>query len=325
MNKELSYKINKLYDENPLFQDFNGYILVKDRNKIIFQQGFGYSDFNSKKNANEDTIFNIGSITKQFTAVCVLQLEQKGLLSIDDNTIKYLPDFINGKGLIIRDLLNMISGMPEYWCKPEWHETAITTSEDSYEFIKTLSDYQPPKKRFEYCNSNYIVLGKLIERVSGQSLVDYMNQNIFTPLNMKRTSMLPVNPTDTNLAIGYKSPRISKWEENLTTITTSFAGAGGIYSTAADLCKWDEALYTEKILCNELLKESFRPVLSGYAMGWFINGNYACHGGDAPGYSTKIVRISDRNLLVLFLCNFDGCKESNMNHYSGMLEKLILE
>jgi CubicO group peptidase (beta-lactamase class C family) len=322
MDKEISYKINKLYDESTLFQDFNGYILIKAENEIKFQQGFGYSNFNSKKIANEDTIYNIGSITKQFTAVCTLQLVQKGLLSIDDCIIKYLPDFINGESLIIRDMLNMISGMPEYWCKPEWRETDSATNEDTYEFIKTLSDYQPPKKKFEYCNSNYIVLGKLIEKVSGQSLGDYMNQNIFAPLNMKRTSMLSVNPTDTNLAIGYKSPHVSKWEKE-PTIITSYAGAGGIYSTAADLCKWDEALYTEKILCNKLLNEAFKPVLSGYAMGWYINGSKASHGGDAPGFSTKIMRISDRKFLVLLLCNFDGCRESNMIHYSGMVEELL--
>jgi len=175
MNNELWKKINKLYDESILFQDFNGYILIKEENDIIFEQGFGYSDFNAKKTANKDTIYNIGSVTKQFTAICTLQLAQKGLISIDDNIIRYLPDFLNGQDLKIRDMLNMVSGIPEYWCKPDWHETVTTTSEDSYAFIKTLSDYQPSQKKFEYCNSNYIVLGKLIERVSGLSLGDYMN------------------------------------------------------------------------------------------------------------------------------------------------------
>jgi CubicO group peptidase (beta-lactamase class C family) len=83
----------------------------------------------------------------------------------------------------------------------------------------------------------------------------------------------------------------------------SFGGAGGMYSTAADLCKWDEALYTEKLLSNDLLKEAFKPVLSGYAMGWYINGTKAKHGGDAPGYSTSIMRMSSRKLLILLLCN----------------------
>jgi CubicO group peptidase (beta-lactamase class C family) len=322
MNNELSKKINNLYDESTLFQDFNGYILIKEGNEIIFEQGFGYSDFNAKKVANEDTIYNIGSVTKQFTALCILQLVQKGLLSIDDYLGKYLTDFKNGASVKIRDMLNMVSGMPEYWCKPEWQETEYTTTEDAYKFIKTLTDYTPPLQRFEYSNSNYIVLGKLIEEISGISLGDYMEQNIFKPLGMERTTFLTVGKTITNLAIGYKSPRVSHWEK--AKMLYSFAGAGGINSTASDLCKWDSSLYSEVLLNNELLEEMFNPVISGYGMGWYIDGVKANHGGDVPGFSTRITRLSNRKLLVLLLCNSDGCKESNMCHYADMLEKLIL-
>jgi CubicO group peptidase (beta-lactamase class C family) len=125
-----------------------------------------------------------------------------------------------------------------------------------------------------------------------------------------------------NLAIGYKSPHVSKWEK--ATMIYSYAGAGGVYSTASDLCKWDNALYTEMLLSKELLEEMFKPVLSGYGMGWYIDGVKATHGGDAPGFSTRIMRLSNRKLLMLLLCNFDGCKESNMCHYADMVEKLII-
>jgi CubicO group peptidase (beta-lactamase class C family) len=322
MDNNLCQKINNLYEENPLLQDFNGYILIKEDDHILFQQNFGYSDYVQKKIADENTIYSLGSITKQFTALCVLQLAQRGKLSLNEPIGTYLPDFYNGRDIIIRDILNMISGIPEYWCKTEWHENPEGTSEDSYSFIKSLTDYNLPHKTFHYCNSNYIILGKLIEKLSAKSLTEYLNENIFTPLNMTRTFFLAPDPSDTNTAIGYKSPHVSKWEKN-TAIITSFAGAGGVYSTAADLCKWDEALYTEKLLTRKFMPELFKPVISNYAMGWYIHGNKIFHGGDSPGFSARLTRIPDHKLLILLLCNFDGCRESNMGHYADIIDTLV--
>lgn len=322
MDTELYQKINNLYEKSPLLQDFNGYILIKEDNNILFQQNFGYTDFAQKKVADENTIYDLASVTKQFTALCVLQLAQRGFLSIHETIGTYLPDFQNGQNIIISDMLNMISGMPEYWCKPEWHETSERTADNAYEFIKTLTDYNQPHKTFHYCNSNYIILGKLIEKLSGKSLTEYLKENIFIPLNMTRTFFLTPDPNDTNTAIGYKSPHVSKWEKN-TARLTSFAGAAGIYSTAADLCKWDEALYTEKLLTQKFMSELFKPVISNYAMGWYINGEKVFHGGDSPGFSTRLTRVPNRKLLILLLCNFDGCKESNMGHYVEIIDKLF--
>jgi CubicO group peptidase (beta-lactamase class C family) len=267
-------------------------------------------------------MFNIGSVTKQFTAMCTLQLVQKGLLSIDDCIGEYLTDFINGANVKIRDMLNMVSGMPEYWCKPEWKEEAGLTSKDAYEFIKTLTDYTPPLEKFQYCNSNYIVLGKLIEHISGLRLGEYMEQNIFKPLGMDRTTLLSPDRTFPDIATGYKSPRVSRLEK--ATSIYSFDGAGGIYSCAADLSKWNNALYTETLLSKELLDEMFKPILSGYAMGWYIDGLKAHHGGDAPGFSTCLMRHGKQRLLMLLLCNFEGCKDSHMGHYTNLVESLIL-
>lgn len=322
MKYELYQEINKLYTESELFQDFNGYILIKEGHEVLFEQNYGYSDYATKAVANEHTIYNLGSITKQFTAMCILQLVQNELLSLDDCLGIYLTDFKNGASIKVRDMLNMASGMPEYWCKPQWQETENITTDHAYEFIKTLTDYKTPLKQFEYSNSNYIVLGKLIEKISDLSLGEYMERNIFNPLGMERTTFLRVKEAVNNLSTGYKSPRVSKWEQ--ARMIYSFAGAGGIYSTAADLCKWDSSLYTTQLLNKKLLEEMFKPILSGYGMGWYINGDKASHGGDAPGYSTRIMRLENRKLLMVILSNFDGCKESNMGHYADMIEKLII-
>lgn len=322
MDKDLSNKINTLYSENEYFKDFNGYILIKEKDEILYQQNFGYADYDTKKVATENTMFNIGSITKQFTAMCVLQLAQKGVLSIDDCIGKYITDFNCGATIRIRDMLNMISGIPEYWCQPEWIEQEGTTTEDTYRFIKTLTDYNPHHKKFQYCNSNYIVLGKLVEHMSGLTLSAYMEEYIFKPLGMNRTTLLSPDMNFSDLATGYKSPRISKLEK--ATPIYSYAGAGGIFSSAADLCKWNDALSTETLLSKDLLNEMFNPILSGYAMGWFINGHKAHHGGDAPGFSTNLIRFDKLSLLILLLCNFEGCKESNISHYTNLVEALVI-
>lgn len=322
MNTVLWQKLNKLYREDEIFQDFNGYILIKEGNELLFKQSFGYSDFSEKKVADEHTVYSIGSITKQFTAMSILLLVQKGLLSIDDYIGNYLTDFKYGANIKIRDMLNMVSGMPEYWNQPGWQEIDGITTEDSYEFIKTLTDYNPPHQNFNYCNSNYIVLGKLIEQISGLSLGEYMEQNIFKTLGMDNTRLLTAPKFIKELAVGYKSPRVSKWKK--ATPIYSFAGAGGVYSSAADLCIWDSTLYKNSLLSKELLAEMFRPVFNGYAMGWYINGDKVSHGGDAPGFSTSISRFRTRKLLILLFCNVDGCKESNMSHYVNKVESLIL-
>lgn len=321
MKNELNWEINRLYQEDSRFKDFNGYILIKKGDDICFQQNFGYADYENKISADDNTLYHMGSITKQFTAFCVLQLHQAGLISIDNPITAYLPDLIYAGNISIRDMLNMISGIPEYWCKSGWQENEDKTTDDAYEFIKTLTDYYPARTRFEYCNSNYIILGKLIEKISGLSLGDYYKQHIFLPLSMDRSDFLKKGETYSNFAVGYKSPRVSKWEKAAPIY--SFAGAGGILTTAADLCKWNEALYTEKVLSRTLIEEAFRPVMSGYAMGWYVNGDKVFHGGDAPGFSTRLTRIAQGRILILLLCNFEGCAESNMGHYADSVEKLV--
>lgn len=321
MDLSLHKKINSLYSKNDKMKDFNGYILIKNENKILYEQSFGMADFSKMQPHNCDTIFGIASMTKQFTAMCILILEKQGLLSIEDCIIEYLDDFKKGAHIRIRDILNQISGMPEYWNKPTWREDDNTTQEDIYNFIKSLTNYEPVGKQFRYCNSNYIVLGVLIEKVSGMNYADYLKKYIFKPLDMNRSGCLPYSKNLDNVAIGYQSPRLGPPIERKLLLTT-FA-AGNIYSTAADLSKWDAALYTERFVNHDRINQMFTPVLGNYGMGWFIDNRIAQHGGDLPGFSTRIMRFFDSKSLVIMLCNTDGCAESNMMHYSDLVLSCI--
>lgn len=318
----LSQNINNLYNGNKYMKDFNGYIFIKKGIDVLFEQSFGMADYAKMKRHDRDTIFCLGSITKQFTAMCVLMLDQWGVISIDDCIGKYLSDFERSSHIKIRNILNMVSGMPEYWCQPEWKEFDGITQEYVYNFIKTLEEYKPVGEQFQYCNSNYIVLGVLIEKASGMKCAEFIQKYIFDPLDMKRSGWLPYSSNLDNVAIGYQSPRLGLADERK--LTFSAFGAGNIYSTAADLCKWDDALYTEKLISSDRLEQMFSPVLDGYGMGWFIQGKKVSHGGDLPGFSTRITRYTESRLLILMLCNTDGCKESNMSHYADLVEKCVV-
>ncbi|OPJ63776.1 serine hydrolase domain-containing protein [Clostridium oryzae] len=321
MDNELSKKINALYVENEYFKDFNGYIFIKKGLNVIFEQSFGMADFTEMKKHNRDTIFCIASITKQFTAMCILMLDQWGVISIDDCIGKYLSDFKRGAHIKIKDMLNMTSGMPEYWCNSRWKEIEGITEEYVYDFIKTLEDYKPVGEQFEYCNSNYIVLGVLIEKVSGIKYEEFLQKYIFAPLHMERSGCIPYKPNLENIATGYKSPRIAHREKQ--TQLFSFFAAGSIYSTVVDLSKWDQALYTNKFINNRRLDQMFSPMLGGYGMGWYIENDKVWHGGDLPGFSTRITRFPKSQLLIIMLCNTDGCEESNMCHYAELVERLL--
>lgn len=317
----LSKGINSLYNQNEYMKDFNGYIFIRKGIDILFEQSFGMADYSKMKKHDINTAFCLGSITKQFTAMCVLMLDQWRLLSIDDSIGEYLSDFDRGSFIKIRDILNMVSGMPEYWCQPGWKEVDGITQDHVYNFIRTLKDYKPAGEHFQYCNSNYIVLGVLIEKVSGMKYADFIQKYIFGPLGMNRSGWLPFSYDIDNAAVGYQSPRIGPPVERKPIFSTF--GAGNIYSTSADLCKWDEALYTEKLINSNRLNQMFTPVLGDYGMGWFIKKNKIFHGGDMPGFSTRITRYPKGSLLILLLCNTDGCKESNMGHYADLVEKYV--
>ena len=323
MNFLLSQNINNLYHENEYMQDYNGYIFIKEGNNILFEQSFGMADYAKMKKHDRDTVFCLASITKQFTAMCVLMLDQWGLLSIDDCIGKYLSDFERSSHIKICDILNMISGMPEYWNQQEWKEVDGITQEYVYNFIKTLEDYKPVGERFQYSNSNYIVLGVLIEKVSGMKYGEFIQKYIFDPLDMKRSGLLPYSWDLDNIAIGYQSPRLGP-PKNERKFMLSFFGAGNIYSTVSDLCKWDDALYTEKLINSDRLGQMFSPVLDDYGMGWYIQGKKVSHGGDSPGFSTIIMRYTESKLLILMMCNTDGCEESNMCHYADLVEKCVV-
>lgn len=319
--------INDFVTAKHKYHDFNGNVLIAEKGRIIYQKSFGYADFKNKKPLTGNSVFNIASISKQFTAAAVMLCIERELLSLDDSLAKYFPE-IPYNGITVRQMLTHTSGLPEQneFMFKYWASDNPITNKDMVEY---LIKYKPesafkPGESFKYCNTNYSLLAMIVEKVTGQKFQDFVTKNIFVPLQMKQTRFL--NPTAGN----YKT--IPNQTENYIADTegkefllpqdipsyknavalTGLIGAGNIHSTTTDLLKWQESLKTTKILKRESIERMESPQVRGsvdnsdaYGFGLAIKSIYndtkIYHYGGTLGYwnSAQRFKRADRTIIVL--------------------------
>ena len=200
---------------NALFSthDFNGNVLVAEKGKILYSHSFGFANEKTKEKLTVNSIFETGSVSKQFTAMAIMILKEKGKLNLDDEVKKYIPELSNYNGITIRHLLNHTGGFPDYMeiMDTLFDKSKIATNKD---IVAIYSKYKPkvlfePNIKFEYSNTGYAFLATIIENVSGLSYSEYLRKNIFKPLKMKNTFVYNrrLNPKKVaNYALGYFSP-----------------------------------------------------------------------------------------------------------------------
>ena len=319
-----------------LFHDFDranspgvAVIVIKE-GKPLFAKGYGLADLEKKIPCTTNTNFRLASVTKQFTAMTVLILVEEGQLSLEDHLPKFFPEFpAYGKTISLHHLLTHTSGLPNY----EDHipdGTTIPLSDRDVLFIlrqQSKTDF-PPGAQFHYSNSAYALLALIVESVSGKTFSAFVKEKIFNPLGMTNSiayvaglSCVP------NRAYGYVNGT-SGWELSDQSVTSAVLGDGGIYSSVADLFKWDLALYTEKLISLKLLADAFTAHSSqsdfkgsGYGYGWYV-GNFRetkriWHYGSTCGFSTRIERFPGRRLGLIVLSNRRDAE------ISSRVEKLI--
>jgi CubicO group peptidase (beta-lactamase class C family) len=289
---------------------FSGSILVVEHGQIVYERGFGKSDIKGNFAFIPSTPVYLASLTKQFTAMAIMMLAERNQLSYRDPLSKYFPEFPSYAAKIaIRNLLNHTSGIPDYVALG-LERPGLTNKDVLSALIKQESLRFPPGEKFEYSNSNYILLALIVEKVSGQPFQLFLKNNIFAPLGMKDTFVYDrLRPEFARRARGYNRFGDDSDYDLLT------YGEGGIYSSVADLFKWDQALYTEKLVKRSTLDEAFtRGKLndgssSNYGFGWAIgdyNGEtiYA-HAGRYGGFNTYIKRFPKERTTIIFLTNHD--------------------
>jgi CubicO group peptidase (beta-lactamase class C family) len=325
--------------------DFSGVVLVADQGKTIYHKAFGFADAEAHRQMDTTSIFELASVSKQFTAMLVAMLQRENKLGYDDQVEKYLPG-LPYPGITIRQLLNHTSGLPDYQklMDENWDKSKVATNDDILTYLKK---FHPPSlfkpgDRYEYSNTGYVLLGSIVEKASGQEFVALCRERIFTPLGMTSSDIRSKKERDSmsNFALGYLFvPEKKRYVRADSFPSSNYAlwlggrkGPGRISSTTSDLLKWDRSLYSGKLVNTKTLYKIFSPAklndgsLSFYGFGWMLRsdstlGKIVYHTGDNPGYKTEILRYIDKNKTVIVLCNNEHKKfESLIKEVEGLLD-----
>ena len=307
-------------------KSFNGAVLVMKQNKVVLKKGYGPADREWNISNTPEAKFRIGSITKQFTAACILQLIEAGKLSLDDKLSKFYPDFPKGDSVSIHMLLNHTSGIASYTDQRNFMEVAtLPWSKDSIiSYFKKRPYNFSPGTKWAYNNSGYFLLGCIIEKVSGQSYDEYLQKNILDKLGMKNSG---TDKLDSVLAFRTKGySRSGKKFINAGYISMEWPfSAGVMYSTLDDLYKWDRALYNNTVLSDASKQKMFTPGLSNYGYGIIIDSlekhPRTWHNGGIPGFSTNISRFIKDDICIIVLSN----NESNVDFISIALADILFD
>lgn len=311
---------------NKIFKDYEGEnpgaaVMVIRNTEIIFEKGYGIANFEDKTPVSAATNFRLASVTKQFTAMSVLQLIDEGKLNFDTNLKEIFPDFPDyGKQITIKNLLQHTSGLIDYEDLIPDSATVQVKDKDVLEMMmQTDSTYFEPGTEHRYSNTGYALLAMIIEKVSGEPFREYLKENIFEPLGMKNTLAYERGINDVpERAFGYTitDTGIVFTDQS---ITSAVLGDGGIYSSLNDLYKWDQALYSDKVIRQNYLDESFTHGMTtdskefNYGYGWrlenFKDMEVKYHTGSTRGFRNIIYRIPSKEFTVIILTNRDQGSE----------------
>lgn len=308
---------------------FNGCVMVIDSGKVIYKNCAGYSNMDNKTPLNENSVFELASCSKQFTATATLMLADKGKLNIKDDITLFFPE-LPYKGVTVEHLLLHTSGLPDYMevLDKYWDKSKVATNKDVIDYLIKYKPkkYFKPGKKFEYSNTGYVLLSSIIEKVSGVSFNEFMDTKIFGPLGMNNTRVYNTRRSDRetipNYAFGYVySDSLKKYvlpdslpDYNYVYFLDGITGDGTINSTISDLVIWENSLRTDRLLPKTLLDKAFENATTekgektDYGYGWSVNQNkgehyVVHHSGSWPGYITFILHFVDQEKSVVILTN----------------------
>lgn len=284
--------ISKLYEKCE--DSFEGSLLVATDEQVIFAGGFNAVETDGETKVNAFTTYEIGSLTKQFMAACILQQVQNGNIRTDETIDKYFPEFPYGSQITIDHLLHMDSGIADYVNEPlsfyedttqlDAYNKGELSDEDMLAFLNGSKLRFEPGQKFAYSNTNYYLLALILEKVTGQTYEEYMGKNIFELCGMLNSTNTEVgNVTSVPVGVDYMATgRLAR-------------GAGDIHSNVCDVLLWDRALMSKKVIDSEQLQYMIQ-MRNGYSCGWLDKGNgNIYHGGTTMGYSTMntILQVED--------------------------------
>ncbi len=332
VTNEKTRQFDTLYTELFDAGKFHGNVLVAEGGQIVYQNSFGLANEEDSISLSLESVFELASVSKQFTAMGIVQLQQEGKLAFEDDFAAYIPELAVYEGITIKHLLTHTSGLPDYMelAEDHWDKTKIATNED---IIKLFQVHHPeiafePNESWEYSNTGYLLLGTIIERVSGKTFEGYLKETIFDPLGMENTFVYRRRYAPQvvgNYAQGYiyseslqRKILPDEMGQNFYVVyLDGIVGDGMVNSNLYDLLKWDRALY-ENTLVNaqekEMIFSSYQTSDStetDYGFGWMIEESdkyqsIVHHSGGWAGYRTYIERHLDTDKTIIILQNYSA-------------------
>lgn len=311
---ELNRRLESFFSERLINKGFNGSILVAKEGTIVYEKYVGYRDLRTKDALTDTTSFHLASTSKPFTGMATLWLTQQGKFSLDDSIQKFFPA-LPYPNVTVRMLLNHRSGVPNYVYfmadKKKWDQNRYVTNEDVLDFMyreRPAPSFRP-NSRFSYSNSNYVLLAMIIEKASGKSFPEFLEENLFRPMQMYHTYVFTLK--DSLTATHSFDPGGGFWKNDFLEGTY---GDKNVYSTPRDMLKWDQALYTGQFIRQSLLDSAFMPnsnetrSIHNYGLGWRLlmlpnDKKVVYHFGRWHGFTPAFARLIDEKATIIILGN----------------------
>lgn len=313
-NREVYFSLDTFFTNRSLKNGFSGSVLVSVKGKPVYEKCFGYCDYRNKDLLSDNNPFQLASVSKTLTATAALWCVEHNLLSLTDTLTKFFPQ-LPYKGICVKDLLSHRSGLPNYlyFCSGKCNKGEYLTNEKVVALMakEKPATYAKPNKKFEYCNTNYLLLASIIEKVSGKKFKEFMQATFFDPLDMTRTFIYDyTDSADRKIAISYNS----KWEIQYNDCFDGVVGDKGCYSTVHDMFLFDKAFYDGKLLSQSMMKEAYsprsfeHPGKRNYGYGWRLiqqpDSTYLVyHNGWWHGNNTVFYRNIQDTTAVIILSN----------------------
>jgi CubicO group peptidase (beta-lactamase class C family) len=308
--QSLSPQLDTLLTVYARQEKFNGAVLVAKNGTVLLDKGYGYRDYAKKIMNDPQSVFQIGSVTKQFTSAVILKLQEQHKLSIRDKLSKYFPDYPKGDSITIENLLTHTSGIYNYTNDQVFMMNEVAKSANREKmmalFVNKPLEFSPGSK-FSYSNSGYSMLGYIIEAVTKKTYEQEVRKLIFTPLQMTHSGFDFTHLQIPEKATGYFTLAQGNAIKAPTVDSTVAFSAGAIYSTTGDLYRWHRSLQENKILTHEQQENAYRPNKNNYGYGWGTDSldgkRRVMHGGGIHGFTSNLSRLPQDDVCVILLSN----------------------
>jgi len=334
--KVVRHKLDSLLERINKRHDFHGAVLVAKNGNIVYNNQIGYADFRKKIPLNKESVFQLASVSKQFTAAAIMLLNERGQIQLSDTVNTYFPDFPY-EHVTIKNLLNHTAGLPNYFWVAEhkWQHKKAPTNNEMMELLESSNvlRYFKPGRNFDYSNTGYFVLASIVEKVSGTSFSSFLKSNIFEPLEMKNSYVhnFENDSIKENQLDGYRLYRGWKHLKINNTVNDAIVGDKNVYTTIEDLFKWTVGLNNGELLSKESLELMYskgetiygRKVPYGFGFRIDTEGQKIIyHHGKWNGFSTGLTKYLEDDLIVIVL---EHTSYNAMKSLTNKIKEIVIE